>query len=535
MREIFPTKRRGDSLSARHVNVLSGVARRTASGSTGSYRNIRHTGSLDLYANVPYHVQDVVVIRGVHDATNKVYKVRVRYYDHANAKWDTVPDGAEFFLDGKDTDSVFEVDDKVVAFWHSQRSMYVPSPTGVVSSKVSGTDDFWCAQVSECALWREGGIEPASDEDTCCLYRGEIKRYRTPILEGSEDPDNELCEPLREIRPCWIISDCQLELEAGSSWVRKVAEKVSLEWKSENNLVPITEELDVYEWCCWKPEECPATEETMSAVFKRSSTSPCDPLLGVAVQLKYKAQDAFAYPRDHPTCNFDGWSGEFSVQASVPVQLVVANYTTKSGRTRDGWIQPHWLTGKIDTIYRNVAGSPVTESDEISTINSFGGCDFLPSSVPGIPAEQTVTRWYRIKINCDIGAEVPTKGCIQHLYPPGHPIYDNAPAGAGGTSDTLYATGDPQLMSVFSKACINQVVCEIDFDFGRQHRDPEWWTSSAGPVGGDGYFGGEQYVVHTLAGCFDAVEPHDCVFDNSTPLDDTSRPANAKTFIVISW
>ena len=131
MREVFPTKRPGDSLSAEHINKLSSVCRRLAVGSPGSYSS--GTGhSVPGRAGLPPFVENTVEV--VEETEDFLYLVRPRYYDHQSEEWSTDDKAGPFEMDAREFEGVYNVGAKVVAYWDQQRIAFIP--TGVVSQAV---------------------------------------------------------------------------------------------------------------------------------------------------------------------------------------------------------------------------------------------------------------------------------------------------------------------------------------------------------------------------------------------------------------
>lgn len=144
MREKLSRKRVGQRLSASHVNKVTDVARRYSK--LGICPNLRVHQSAHIVAiNGPAPFTQYVLM--VHDKQideddeedSGLYKVRVRYYDHANERWRTDED-TEYQLDGTEfgmTD--LEEDDIVVGFWHAQRGMFIPTSVAETIRAVKGT------------------------------------------------------------------------------------------------------------------------------------------------------------------------------------------------------------------------------------------------------------------------------------------------------------------------------------------------------------------------------------------------------------
>lgn len=124
MREVVKTNwKRGDILSAKQVSILARIASRVGGGS-GSFSDGVMTNSVIAQTNLPLFVQSIVIVTEV-IAGGKTYNVKRRYYD-PNSGWTTANESA-WLMDGSDLDNTtLEVDDKIPAYWDSQRSAYVP-------------------------------------------------------------------------------------------------------------------------------------------------------------------------------------------------------------------------------------------------------------------------------------------------------------------------------------------------------------------------------------------------------------------------
>jgi hypothetical protein len=173
MREQFPVKKVGDRLAAKHVNDLSKVASRFGRLTNAGFMHIHHGHQSVNMSGFPPFKQFILTIYDTKidandDADSGLYRVRVRYYDHADAEWKTDGD-TEYELDGTEfgmTD--LAVDDKVVGFWHQQRGMFVPTAgeeTGarilhglLVSDLLSTDNTFFIDNVKMCS-----GTNPLTD------------------------------------------------------------------------------------------------------------------------------------------------------------------------------------------------------------------------------------------------------------------------------------------------------------------------------------------------------------------------------------
>lgn len=131
MRETFPEKKRGDTLSAAEVNMLSRFARSSVAGREGGgqfgYRGWFHASAADQA-----HIELTVKVSS--DEGNGLYLCKPRYYNHDSELWDTDTD-TEYEIDIKgilpDTYDVNEsliliVGDVLTVRYEEQRGLMVP-------------------------------------------------------------------------------------------------------------------------------------------------------------------------------------------------------------------------------------------------------------------------------------------------------------------------------------------------------------------------------------------------------------------------
>lgn len=145
MRETFPHKSKGDTLSADHINRLSDVARRLASGQTGSYL---YGNDQQLAGPIPF-IQRLMIVtevpfdaayEGCNDDTT-LYKVKPRYYDHDAAEWKTDDDSEDVCLDADAVGLIYQVNDVVTAWYDPQRGAYIPLSSALIIAKTTVAHD----------------------------------------------------------------------------------------------------------------------------------------------------------------------------------------------------------------------------------------------------------------------------------------------------------------------------------------------------------------------------------------------------------
>jgi len=134
MREEFPRKKIGDSLSARHVNEMSDVTRRFGRMTPGSYLRGVHTRHYVSLSGLEPFQQFTFLIAS--DEGDGLYKGRIRWYDTEVSSWKpTVEDmdeesasydPEEWNIDAGNLGLKLFVNDLVVCYWDQQRGMFVP-------------------------------------------------------------------------------------------------------------------------------------------------------------------------------------------------------------------------------------------------------------------------------------------------------------------------------------------------------------------------------------------------------------------------
>ncbi len=120
---IFPKKQEGDILGAGHVNDLSDHVQRVSSGLGGSFNmgDGNNTSNFAPFIQIP-----VVVITEGCEGDADLYEVQPLYYDFDTNEWKTNETGTRYCLDPTAFDLTFSVDDRLVAWWYPQRSMFLP-------------------------------------------------------------------------------------------------------------------------------------------------------------------------------------------------------------------------------------------------------------------------------------------------------------------------------------------------------------------------------------------------------------------------
>lgn len=138
MREQFPMKSPGDRLAAAHVNSLSRVCRSVASIGAGGYAMGKRGGTFGTTSGVRIPRLGTFSISTDLEATQgsafeKMYDIVPRVFDSGQSaradQWGD-HDTAVWILDAYDTDLTFSVGDRVDAYYHSQRGVFLPIARG---------------------------------------------------------------------------------------------------------------------------------------------------------------------------------------------------------------------------------------------------------------------------------------------------------------------------------------------------------------------------------------------------------------------
>ena len=155
MRERFTTKYKGDILYASDVNKLNRVARRFATSGPGTNVNGNHTAS--LYSNntqSPWTQFPVEIIERVvnsdFSASDNIWWVRQRFHYTGTTEWKTKSNENEKWkLDASDLDVDISVGDKINAYWHEQRGMFIPLIGGKGTSEEPPFADYNSVEADE--------------------------------------------------------------------------------------------------------------------------------------------------------------------------------------------------------------------------------------------------------------------------------------------------------------------------------------------------------------------------------------------------
>lgn len=502
MFEFFDRINAGDPIKESHLRKLNQVTRRvSAAPLSGSFLISHANSSGQVTTSPPYHKQDIVEVLGV--LSDKIYEVKVRYYDHDSESWKTDKDMNIQYMDGSDVDALLLTGDKTVAYWDNQRKMWIP-----VGGK--STDPMWCARICECVIERAGG--------SCCVYRGTVKRVQIP--ESGVWTPTTLCDPPTKVLPAFVLAECTTDLTAAGGaegWVRKIDDDVEITWTPPGLTEPITEKLGLYEWCCWGPGECPDISEQMTVSITHSvppgdtdPTHQCPEATGIELQLSYRDQ-VDSEPLNNVLCAYEGWYGEFGKESSIPIRLYGMDYAPAENpggpESEFGWIRPNWLTGEASAFFDGDQ-NPISEP---SAYTLTGDCTIMLDA-EGNTVEESVTRYYRLSVTCSNGQLF--SPCIQHIYPPGHPIYAavgnsilaQADAPIEAMSEAI-ALEDHLFHSQLTEICTNDFVSKFGALFGNQHS-----TSTVLGPGNvpDGIFQGTWPDMHTFIGCFDFPKGAEC-------------------------
>ena len=135
MGELFPEKEEGDVLGAGHVNRLSDVCR-SVSGirASGGMQLSQTRSSLSISGPGKWQQVDCeisnLVINDTDTSGSGFYLIKFRYWNTVDDEW-AVDDDHEYELDTSDSDDAYAVGDKLVAYWDTQRRMFVPLKSAV--------------------------------------------------------------------------------------------------------------------------------------------------------------------------------------------------------------------------------------------------------------------------------------------------------------------------------------------------------------------------------------------------------------------
>ena len=140
MRENFPHKKAGDTISAGDWNKLTKIAREAGTPDPGAFSLGRGTAR----ANIPPFIQGAFTItsdaneessasssssgsqRTYYSSPTDVYGIKPRYFNPDNNTWETDVVSIEYELDAGAIDATFGIGAFVIAFWDPQRGMFIP-------------------------------------------------------------------------------------------------------------------------------------------------------------------------------------------------------------------------------------------------------------------------------------------------------------------------------------------------------------------------------------------------------------------------
>lgn len=171
--DSFPKKKAGDRLSAGFINRLGGVARRVEASGMSSFTNGHLGGTVSGSTPFPQSIQVPVEITNLKitdddEEDSGLYLCKIRYFEPDDSMAADVEGGEwelqdkEWRLDANATGLILAVGDKVSAYWHQQRGMFVP---------VSGLPSIYVAKPSSV-----GGIPGLENDDEpgkadCKIYK----------------------------------------------------------------------------------------------------------------------------------------------------------------------------------------------------------------------------------------------------------------------------------------------------------------------------------------------------------------------------
>lgn len=127
MRENLSTPKSGQAVSASYLNRVSGVARKMSAGASSSHCAQIHNESMRAFALPSPFVKHVMHLLLVDNET-KIHTGRLRYFNHSLDQW--VTDGVDYQIDTKSDSREFSYDDKILAYWDSNRGMFVGVSNG---------------------------------------------------------------------------------------------------------------------------------------------------------------------------------------------------------------------------------------------------------------------------------------------------------------------------------------------------------------------------------------------------------------------
>jgi len=126
-KELFPDKSEGDVLGASHVNKLNRAARAVTSALGTSFVMGHGPGESPF---PPFIQIPIEVIAESCDGDTDLVEIRPLYYDSDSATWKLNDKSGPYCLDPSVFDLSFSTGDQLVAFWNSQRGMFLPLNPG---------------------------------------------------------------------------------------------------------------------------------------------------------------------------------------------------------------------------------------------------------------------------------------------------------------------------------------------------------------------------------------------------------------------
>ncbi len=169
MRETFPKKNRGDSLTHQHVNDLSSVARRFSDFRVSGGLSLNHGESFVSLSTLPPFTQYILEVSNtkINDEDTDdsgFYLGKVRYYSASDSEWNT-NDDREWEVDVSGVSYELRVGDIIVAWWDEQRGMF--TPTVGIQSAFRGVLDgaLDAGDFAVVSLWKFDGIDADMEID----------------------------------------------------------------------------------------------------------------------------------------------------------------------------------------------------------------------------------------------------------------------------------------------------------------------------------------------------------------------------------
>lgn len=187
MASNLPIKKRGDRLSAAHINELSRICASVAASGRGSWLDSLICSIRATSSRSPLIIEQVIILV---DRNDGIYDIGVRSYDHTAdpPAWITVT-GNEYTLDASESGLAFSPGDKLIAYFHSQRDAFMPfsSSTGVVLKIGKADDNIPAGNKGRINIWEENDEGTLVDtEDFIDDVRHDWVTGSTTIAEDTE-------------------------------------------------------------------------------------------------------------------------------------------------------------------------------------------------------------------------------------------------------------------------------------------------------------------------------------------------------------